>query len=573
MEENKINLKEYFRALKGISLPWKALVVIFLSSLLSTYAGLNLSFFTGDMVDALGNVPTRKLVKYGASYLGIGLAAALSTLGSARASEHVNLGIREKLWKKIMYTNAKYYDKDGGESLISRVTTDCDFASKLLTCIVEFISLTVSGVIYVSQMFRLNTKMALAMMFLIPLSTLIGWGYAKICYLIGQKTQQSLANTTTYLAERTQNLNLIKTSNAKEEEIRRGLECFELQYEMSVKTQLLNTFYIALQHVFSILCTVVPFIIGAKLVSDHVIRAGTVIAFYSIAGTVGTMATNFIEEVGIIKNANGALSRVISVLRLPDEREASGKETEDTVKDINITNISFAYGDKEVLHTINCVIPNGKITAIVGTNGSGKSTLFKLIDRILDPTDGSVFYGETDAKEYDLHAWRKQFCYVAQDSPLMEGTIRENILYGCEKDVTEEELMRVIKLAKADEFISELPDGLDTKIACGATNLSGGQKQCLAIARALVQDAKILLLDEATSSLDCKREHMVMDALQELMKGRTTIIIAHSLTTIQNADHVIVMHNGMIEEQDSFENIMKKPGNYLSKLACRCRTN
>lgn len=530
-------LRDYIWALKGIRIPVPQLVMILLTSLGSTFAGLRVSFFTGDMVDAGGNVPTEELIRFVGFYVSLGVCAALGYFFSSWASERINIGLRSKLWKKIIFTRQSSYDSDGGESLVSRVTSDCDFASKLLL--------------------------------LIPVSALCGWLYAWLKYRIARKTQAMLSRTTTYLVERTGNIPLIKTANAQQEENVLGQKHFDEQYRMQIKNGLMDVFFTALQTVFNILSLLIPFLIGGSLVRARVMRVGSVIAFYSIAGTVGAEATNLINSVGTIRQANGALSRVINTLRLPDEQTQQSLRPVKQVQEITLSDVTFAYDEKNVLSNIHCTIPPHQVTAVIGANGSGKSTLFKLLDRLYDPTSGTLQLGSEPAEAYDLRSWRKVFCLVEQGSPMMEGTIRENICYGCEEPVTEERLVEVAKKARIYDFVSSLPGGFDAPVAAGGTNFSGGQRQCLAIARAMMNDPQCLLLDEATSSLDASSERSVLEALEELMRDRTTVVIAHSLAAIRNADHVIVLREGKVESSGSPAMILKQANNYLGKVMSR----
>lgn len=562
-------VREYIGVHRGIQIPWILLIIGFVCTLGSTYAGMHIAGFTGDMIDANGNVPTTALMRFVLSYLGIAAFGALNYLFTEYASQKINLGIRTKLWRKIMFVRQSNYDIDGGETLVSRVTMDCDFASKLLVTVVSLLGLAVSVGIYVTRMYKINYQLANATLILIPISVLVGWGYARIKFLVAQKTQTMLARTTTYLVERTKSLPLIKTANAQDEEIENGKECFDEQYKMQLKTGFINIFYSILQTAYNILSLAIPFIIGAKLVNEGIIRVGMVVAFYQIAGSVAVEATNVINDVGTIRAANGALARVIKTLKLQDEQGAAGKTMDEPDQDIKFVDVNFAYDEKPVLMDINCVIPKNKVTAIVGSNGSGKTTLFKLLDRLYDPSEGTIQFGEANVNDYDLHAWRKAFCLVAQGSPLMEGTIRENICYGCERPISNDELIKVAKQARVYDFVSQLPDGFDSRVAPGGANFSGGQRQLIAIARAIMNNPDYLLLDEATSNLDATNERIVMEALGELMKGRTTVIIAHSLSAIRNADHVIILRNGKIEGSGSPAEVLNATGNYLSTVMGR----
>ena len=561
--------KEYLGIFKGIKMPWLFIALIFVAAIGSTFAGLSVSFFTGDMVDAQGDVPAAQLVSFAMGYLVMAACAAGSTVFQGIASERMNLGLRSKLWRKIIYTKQSCYDKDSGETLVSRVTTDCDFASKLLTTIVGFLSVAVGLVMYISQMYALNLTIANDIMLLVPVSVLIGWGYARLKFVIAQKTQAMLAGATTYLVERTRNLSMVKTSNTQEQEIREGKKRFQEQYIMQIKTGLMAAFYTSLQTLYNIVSIVIPFAVGANLVAKNILTAGDVIVFYGISSTVGGYFTNIIASVGEIRQANGALSRVINTMKLPDEQLEKGLEMDEPDADITFENVQFGYSEDAVLKQVTFRIPKHKVTAIVGSNGSGKTTIFKLTERLYEPNQGEIRFGNTDVKAYNLHAWRKTFGMVAQGSPLLEGTIRENICYGCEREVSDQELVKVAKETGVYEFVSELPDGFETLLAPGGQNFSGGQRQCIAIARAMMSSPDYLLLDEATSNLDAKSERAVIDGLDRLMQGRTTVIIAHSLAAIRHADYVVILKDGMVEATGSRDEILAKTDNYLARVMHR----
>ncbi len=215
--------------------------------------------------------------------------------------------------------------------------------------------------------------------------------------------------------------------------------------------------------------------------------------------------------------------------------------------DIVLDHVDFSYRTASVLQDINCVIPKGKVTAVVGTNGAGKSTLFKLLERMYDPTAGKICFGDKDVTQFKLSSWRKSFAIVSQEKPILSGTIRENIIYGVERPVSEEELVHVAKMANIYDFVMNTPGQFDAEVGPGGSNFSGGQQQCIAIARAMMRNPDYLLLDEATSNLDVKSEQLVTEALSNLMKGRTTVLIAHNYSATVFADQVIVLCDGEIK--------------------------
>ena len=231
-------------------------------------------------------------------------------------------------------------------------------------------------------------------------------------------------------------------------------------------------------------------------------------------------------------------------------------------------NVSFSYSDTPTLNGVNFRIPKGQITAIVGPNGAGKSTLFKLLERMYDPDSGMLRFGEEDIKKYDLSSWRGSFAIVSQDKPLLSGTVRENILYGVRRKVEEDELIRVAKLANIYDFVMATPGGFDAPVGMGGSNFSGGQRQCIAIARAMMRNPDYLLLDEATSNLDAKSEKMVSQALTNLMKGRTTVMIAHNYSATRDATHIVVMKDGKVEAEGSPEEMLAS-NEYYRAFACK----
>ncbi|WP_417588464.1 ABC transporter ATP-binding protein [Pararhodobacter oceanensis] len=234
---------------------------------------------------------------------------------------------------------------------------------------------------------------------------------------------------------------------------------------------------------------------------------------------------------------------------------AAGTET------IRFDNITFAYDSEPVLRNLNLTAKAGETTALVGPSGAGKSTIFTLLTRLADPQSGKLTVGGQDINRMDLQALRGMFSVVAQDSALFDETLRDNILMGAE-DISEDRLNAVLKAAHVDEFLDQLPLGLETRVGPRGSSLSGGQRQRVAIARALLREAPVLLLDEATSALDARSEAMVQAALDELSSERTTLVIAHRLSTVRNADKIIVMEAGAVVEEGTHSELLAKGGSY-----------
>ena len=567
----KVSLRQCLKIFKGMKLPWFLMALTLALSLIGSFLTLNMAEFSGEVVDASGNVPVTEMVIYVSSALIVALFAGLAQLFMSYAGEKINLNLRKKLWRKIIVTKQSVYDADGGESLVSRVSQDCDFAIKFFTTSIAIIGLIATTTIYVVKLFYINVKMASYILIFIPASILIGLFYTFLRFVVAQRYQGKMAKITAYLVERTKDIPLIKTCNCQEKELEEGDSRFKELYKYHLRTGYVQAIASAIDTILNFLGIAIPFLVGAAFVQSGTITIGALIIFNSLFGNIRTSFNNLIVYAGDFKEANGALARVTKVFDLEEEDAEAGIALAGEInEDIAFENVSFGYTDDNmVVRNINCRIPKNKITAVVGNNGSGKSTIFKMMARLYDPKSGSLKFGDKNSADYSLHSWRKKVCLIAQGSPMMAGTIRDNICYGQDEPVSDEKLLEVAKLSHVYDFVKDLPDGFDTVVSAGGGNFSGGQKQCIAIARAMLSKADYLLLDEATSNLDVKREKDVMDAMNALMKNRTTVIIAHSLATIRNADHVIVLNNGNLEMEGAPSYILQKTDNYLSKLMSR----
>jgi hypothetical protein len=277
-----------------------------------------------------------------------------------------------------------------------------------------------------------------------------------------------------------------------------------------------------------------------------------------------------IEMVGGMQNLKGiAVQDLDSVMKLRSLKMIDeGEKNEINEPSVELKDVSFSYGDGELFHKLNLTIPSGKTTAIVGFSGSGKTTLCNLVSRFWDVTGGEVIVGGKNVKDFNYDAFLANFSFVFQDVYLFDDTVRNNIKFG-NQDATDEEMMEVAKKARCHDFIMSLPDGYDTVLQEGGSNLSGGERQRISIARAMLKPSKIVILDEATSSIDPENEKQLLQALEYLLKDKTTIVIAHKLNTIKNADQIIVLEKGGIESCGTHAELMQKSPVYQKFVAYR----
>ena len=277
-----------------------------------------------------------------------------------------------------------------------------------------------------------------------------------------------------------------------------------------------------------------------------------------------------IEMIGGMQNLKGiAVQDLDSVMKLRSLKMIDeGERTEINEPSVKLKDVSFSYGDGELFHKLNLSIPSGKTTAIVGFSGSGKTTLCNLVSRFWDVTGGEVTVDGKNVKDFNYDAFLANFSFVFQDVYLFDDTVRNNIKFG-NQDATDEEMMEVAKKARCHDFIMSLPDGYDTVVQEGGSNLSGGERQRISIARAMLKPSKIVILDEATSSIDPENEKQLLQALDYLLKDKTTIVIAHKLNTIKNADQIIVLEKGGIESCGTHAELMQKSPVYQKFVAYR----
>ncbi|MGI6344636.1 MAG: ABC transporter ATP-binding protein [Bacillota bacterium] len=559
----RISFRQFLGIFSGVKLPWVLMLLMLVSSLYSYFFMVRVAHISGDIVDASGNIPDAELWAYATSMTLICLIGVVNSLLDGFTNEKIALGLRDKLWKKIIYMPLRYYGRDGGESLVSRITSDCNFAAAVFTTLIGVVTQIFGQYTYIKNMYGTSAQLSNYMLLLlVPISLVAGWLFGRARYIVSQRTQATLADSTAYLIERTRNLRLIKAANAQALEAELGREKFAVQYSVQLKTGIVTAMWSVIDRGLALAGMAIAFIFGSILVARGELTTGTVITFYGLSGTITMRFAGFIATFGSIREAIGALARVTRTLELPDEDVKSGIDLDIPDADIRLENVRFAYEDRPVLDGFDCVIPRNRTTAVIGANGSGKTTLFRLLARHYEPDAGIMYFGDTAATEFNLHAWRRAFGLVAQDRPILEGTIRENITYGCLREVSDEELLQVAKMARVYDFVKDLPDGFDSYVAPGGQNFSGGQRQCIAIARAIMYNPDYLLLDEATSNLDARNERMVTDALQNLMAGRTTVIIAHSLSAIRNADHVIIIKDGRVASYGSPEDVFKASEEY-----------
>ncbi|KQL40810.1 multidrug ABC transporter permease [Bacillus sp. FJAT-25509] len=545
----KSDWRNFISLIKNANPPKWLFAIGVLLSVATTLVGLLLPLLTKKFVDgfSLASLSAGQIAVFVAVLVIQAISSAASIYLLSRVGNTVVANVRHRLWKKMIVLPIFYFDETQTGDNVSRVTNDTAILKGLIT---EHITNFLTGIISIIGSFILllvlDWRMTLVTFSIIPVIALIFIPIGKQMSKLSKATQDETAKFTSLISQVFSEIRLVKVSNAESTEITNGNKGINNLLSFGIKEGKLHSLIGPIVSFVLMLILVVIIGYGGVRVSSGAITAGALVAYilylFQIIFPV-TQITHFFTE---LQKTKGATERMISILELEEEDYQVGKDEVDMNLPININKLHFAYKEEEMLTNLNFVIPPGKVTAIVGPSGSGKTTLFSLIERFYPPKNGEITIGNNPINSFNLESWRKQIGYVAQESPLIVGTIRDNICYGIKRDISDQELAYVSGMAYVDQFVNDLPEGFNTEVGERGIKLSGGQRQRIGIARALLRNPKLLMLDEATSNLDSRSELVVQNALSNLMKGRTTLIIAHRLSTVIDADQIVFLDKGKI---------------------------
>lgn len=550
-EDQKRNWRKFFSLIKETYISRNILLVAIILSILQTVAGLIVPWFTKDLVDALSvsPFPFERIGLLVAAFLLQAVAAGISSYLLFYIGEKVVFHLRERLWKKLLLLPVSYFDQHRSGDLTSRMINDTIQIKNIVSQhFVTVVTSTISILGAISILFYLDWQMSLVILGILPLLFFVIRPMGRKIYYISRNLQEETANLTSMLTQVVSEIRLVKSYVAEEFEQKQGIGKLQQLFRYGLREAKVISFLSPIMTLFltAMLVAVIGF--GGIRVASGALTAGELVAFILYLFQVVTPLSQFSNFFTSLQKAMGATERLQQILVWEEEKENMGNSPNvQPEKPIRFSHVTFGYTDQDmVIRDLSLTIPSGKVTALVGPSGAGKTTLFALLERFYQPKTGTIYQGDNPIDQYSLPKWRSQFGYVSQESPLLAGTIRENICYGMKREVSEKELRDAAMQANALEFIEVLPQGFDTEVGERGVKLSGGQKQRIAIARALLQDPAILMLDEATSNLDSQTEVAVQEALRNLMQGRTTLVIAHRLATVIHADQIVVMEKGKV---------------------------
>ncbi|WP_122209196.1 ABC transporter transmembrane domain-containing protein [Pseudomonas viridiflava] len=467
--------------------------------------------------------------------------------------ERVVADLRKRVFDHLIELHPGFYENNRSSEIQSRLTADTTLLQSVigssLSMFLRNALMVIGGVVL---LFVTNPKLTSIVVVALPLIIAPILMFGRRVRSLSRESQDRVADVGSYVAEALGQIKTVQAYNHQQQDKQRFSRTAEQAFDTARKRILQRSWLVTVVIVLVLGAVAVMLWVGGMDVISGRISSGELAAFVFYALVVGMAIGTLSEVIGELQRAAGAAERISELLQARSEITAPALDTQRLPARVTgrlvLENVSFAYPsrpERNAVDHLSLTVDAGETLAIVGPSGAGKSTLFDLLLRFYDPQQGRVLLEGMPIAQLDPVDLRRCFAFVSQSPALFFGSVEDNIRYG-NAEATSEQVQAAARIAHAHEFILDMADGYQTHLGDGGTGLSGGQRQRLAIARALLVDAPILLLDEATSALDAQSEHLIQEALPSLMKGRTTLVIAHRLATVQNADRIAVMDKGRL---------------------------
>jgi len=560
----------YLRILSYIKPYMHRLLFAMVCTIMAAAGNLYIPWIIKDMIDeVLADKNGTMLNWIAASIIAIFIVRGLFWYGQnylmSYVGQSVIIDIRAAVFKKLQRLSVSFYDKNKTGTIMSYVTND---VNALQSAMVEnTIEMITEGFILIGSvvaMIYLDWRLTLFTVCTFPVVLWFMEFFGKKIRKTGGRIQECTADITSVLQESVASARVIKSFVREDYEVDRFDVENRANFRANMKNaQLMATLTPVVELVAAIGVTMIIWY-GGNNVINGTITAGSLVAFLTYAVNISNPIKRLTRVIGNIQKALAAAQRVFMIIDMPEEIAESkdAKQLPEVSGKVEFQNVSFAYNDKgNVITNLSFSVKPGEVIAIVGPSGAGKSTIANLLPRFYDVNKGDIKIDGHSVREVTLDSLREQVGIVPQETMLFNGSVYNNILYG-RLDATKEEIEAAAKAANAHDFIMQLTDGYETKLGDRGVNLSGGQRQRIAIARAILKNPRILILDEATSALDTESERVVQEALDRLMVGRTSFVIAHRLSTVKNADKILVLEKGNLVESGTHDELLALDGLY-----------
>jgi ABC-type multidrug transport system fused ATPase/permease subunit len=521
----------------------------------------------GDAIDnGIRAEDESRLVRDVVAYVAVGVVAwALGTatwLLLAGVGQRMVLDLRRHLFEHLTSLSLRYFSEQKAGWIIARLTSDVDALSDVLnqgltTVVVNSLTLVAA----IGGLFLLDWRLGLVALLVLPPGLLITRWFQRRSHAAFTDVRTRIAAVTAQLAESVAGMAVVQAFN-QERTFQREFEGLNEANRLSnTRAQKLSSIFFPAIELLGVLAQVAVIFAGAQMIEGDALEIGTLIAAVGMLSLVFQPLQELSELYGQVQAASAAMGKISTVLDAerdildrPGARELGRVEGR-----IELDRVVFAYGREPVIHGLELEIPAGGCIALVGESGGGKSTTAKLVARFYDPASGAVRVDGTDLRDVELRSYRRQLGVVLQDPFLFSGTIADNIRFG-RPEATDDEVVAAARAIGVDRVAARFEAGLEHVVREGGAGLSAGERQLISIARALVADPRILILDEATSNIDRPTEILIEEAFDTLLRGRTSIIIAHRLTTVRRADEILVLERGRITQRGSYDELMEVDG-------------
>ena len=496
-------------------------------------------------------------------YIVSSIFSYIQQLIMASVSQKTVFDLREDVNNKLEKMPLKYYDAHPVGDTLSRMTNDIDtIGSTLQQTITQFITAVVTIVGILVMMLWISPMLTIIALVTLPLSVFVIRPFLKRSQKYFAAQQRTLGNLNGHIEEMYTGHQVVKVFGHEDKAIAEFEEVNDQLYNAGRRAQFISGIIQPMMSLIGNLSYVLICVVGGILVTQRAISIGDIQAFITYMKQFTQPITQTANIANIIQSTIAAAERVFELLDEEEEiKEVNTVSLKHAKGQVDFEHVDFGYDEKLLIKDMNVHVEPGQTIAIVGPTGAGKTTLINLLMRFYELNGGAIKIDGLDISQMSREDLRTTFGMVLQDTWLFKGTIKDNIGYG-NKHATDEEIIEAAKVTRADQFIRTLPDGYDTVLNEDASNVSQGQKQLITIARAVLADPAIMILDEATSSVDTRTELLIQQAMNRLMKGRTSFVIAHRLSTIQGADLILVMDQGEVIEQGTHEELLEQEGFY-----------
>ena len=567
------NKQLYLRLLQEIKPYWKVLIISVISLVLLSATEAAFATILEKMIDKIFVAKDQFYMHaIPAALVGIalirGIMSFASTASISWVAQIVIMNLRNKMYDRLIYAPIQFYKDNASGKIISKITFDtAQIRSVASNTLIILTRDTFTIAFLILLMFYYSWQLTIITFISFPAIALAVTTVSKRMRRLNKELQSSMGDLTATLEESISGHKVVKIFNGYDYETKRFRSLSNWLRRYANKVKVASAASVAsVEIIISVALAAIIYIAGNSAISNNSFTAGQFTAFFTAMGLMFPPIKRLTKLNESIQKGLAASASIFELIDTPIEPKSAKHAKEITRGNIEFKNICFSYKNSEdkAISNVSFSIKAGETVALVGQSGSGKTTIASLLPRFYELEQGTILIDEMDIAELDLKALRNSISLVSQDVVLFNDTVGANIAYGpLKSEKGNNAIVSAAVAANAMEFIKKMPNGIDTLIGENGAKISGGQRQRLAIARAILKDAPILILDEATSALDTESEYKVQAALENLQKGRTTLVIAHRLSTIENADRIIVLEKGKIVEQGTHQELLKKQGHYF----------